>query len=86
MPQSNLIKLTYYAPKANIRLTTYADTIVTEPMTASIHQLFNDSGTGGGCAKPPAFRVRVGVPVPGVFHYRKQSCFAVGLSNMSPIR
>ena len=31
MPQSNLIELTYFDPKANIRLTTYADTIITEP-------------------------------------------------------
>lgn len=31
MSQSNLIELTYYDPKANIRLTTYADTTITEP-------------------------------------------------------
>lgn len=31
MSQSNLIELTYYDPKANVRLTTYADTIITEP-------------------------------------------------------
>lgn len=31
MPQSNLIELTYFDPKANVRLTTYADTIITEP-------------------------------------------------------
>lgn len=31
MSQSNLIELTYYDPKASIRLTTYADTIITEP-------------------------------------------------------
>ncbi len=31
MFQSNLIELTYYDPKANVRLTTYADTIITEP-------------------------------------------------------
>ena len=31
MPQSNLIELTYFDPKANIRLITYADTIITEP-------------------------------------------------------
>ena len=27
----------------------------------------------------PAFRVRVGVPVPGAFHSRQKACFAVGL-------
>mgnify|MGYP001113584800 FL=1 len=31
MSQSNLIELTYFDPKANVRLTTYADTIITEP-------------------------------------------------------
>ena len=31
MSKSNLIELTYFDPKANIRLTTYADTIITEP-------------------------------------------------------
>ena len=31
MSQNNLIELTYYDPKANIRLTTYADTIITDP-------------------------------------------------------
>ena len=32
MPQSNLLELTYYDPKASVRLTTYADTIITEPI------------------------------------------------------
>ncbi len=31
MSQSNLIELTYFDPKASVRLTTYADTIITEP-------------------------------------------------------
>ena len=31
MPQSNLLELTYFDPKAQVRLTTYADTIITEP-------------------------------------------------------
>lgn len=31
MSQSKLLELTYYDPKANVRLTTYADTIITEP-------------------------------------------------------
>ena len=31
MSQSNLIELTCFDPKANVRLTTYADTIITEP-------------------------------------------------------
>lgn len=31
MSRSNLIELTYYDPRANVRLTTYADTIITEP-------------------------------------------------------
>ena len=46
---------------------------------AGLHQLFNDSGAGGGSAKPPAFRVRVGVLVPGAFHCRQKGCFVVGL-------
>ena len=31
MSKTNLIELTYFDPKASIRLTTYADTIITEP-------------------------------------------------------
>lgn len=31
MLQSNLLELTYFDPKASVRLTTYADTIITEP-------------------------------------------------------
>ena len=31
MSCSNLIELTYFDPGANVRLTTYADTIITEP-------------------------------------------------------
>ena len=46
---------------------------------AALYQFFNDGGAGGGSAKPPAFRVRVGVPVPGAFHSRQKACFAVGL-------
>ena len=42
---------------------------------AALYQFFNDGGAGGGSAKPPAFRVRVGVPVPGSLHSREKRRF-----------